>query len=157
MSRVLNVTLMLMASTAFARPWGGLDPGVASALDVIGTFGEPTKRATAKGKDVLVYSGDRAIKGTIQVQFKVDPAKQIVDRIDVYPEVEIPTAKIVELYGDACEAKSAVDESCYYKRETSTKHTYFLYLKLGLAIFFKDDNATVRSLAFLPAGASVTP
>ena len=153
MSRVLNLTLLLLATPALAKPWKGLDPGVASVLDVIGKFGEPSKRATAKGKDVLVYSGDRAIPGTIQVQFKVDPASQTVERIDLYPEAEIKAEKIVSDHGPASDPQEPADP-CYYRKETANKHAYFLYLKLGLAIFFKDDGSTVRSYSFLPAGAT---
>ncbi len=158
MSRVLNAAVLLLASSAFARPWNGIDPGTSSVIDVVGKFGEPSKRSEAKGKQVLVYSGDRAINGTIQVHFKVNPASQTVDRIDVYPAPEIKASQVEESYGGACDPSSAGggERPCFYKRQTETKHVYYLYLKLGLAVFFKDDQ-TVRSFSFLsPAAVAVT-
>jgi len=152
MSRLLNLAVLLVATAAFAKPWNGMDPGTASALDVIGKFGEPTKHSAAKGKDILVYSGDRAMTGTVQVQFKVNPSTQTVERIDLYPAPQITAADIEKSYGSVCDPRAPSDP-CYYRRETASKHTYFLYLKLGLAIFFKDDGVTVRSFSFLPSGA----
>ncbi len=160
MSRIVKLMVLVVLASwsraALAKPWNGLDPGVASVIDVIGKFGEPGKRVTLKGKDVLVYSGDRALKGAVQVQFKVDPKSQTVERIDLYPEPVITSAQIQKSYGEACAAHGPV-EPCFYSRETPTKHRYFLYLKLGLAIFFKDDNETVKSFSFLPAGSSPAP
>ncbi len=153
MSRVLNLAALLVATSALAKPWNGIAPGTASSFDVIGKFGEPSKKASAKGKEILVYSGDRAISGTVQVQFKVDPATNIVERIDLYPAPEITAEQIIASYGSACDTKKPV-EPCHYRRETPNQHTYFLYLKLGLAIFFKEDGTTVRSFSFLPPGAA---
>ena len=115
-----------------------------SDLDVSGKFGEPTKRVNARGQIVLVFSGLQAIKGTVQAQFKCDPTTKEVQRIDVYPEPVIDVAAIERSYGRSC-------EPCYWRKETAQKHPYFLYSKLGLAIFFKDDDKTVLSFAFLPA------
>lgn len=160
MSRIVNLLVVVVLASwsreALAKPWNGLDPGVASALDVVDKFGEPTKHVSIKGKDVLVYSGDRAIKGTIQVQFKVDPKSQTVERIDLYPEPVITSAQIQKSYGEVCAARGPT-EPCFYSRETPSKRRYFLYLKLGLAIFFKDDNETVKSFSFLPAGSVPAP
>lgn len=154
MSRLLNVALVMMTTAAFAKPWNGIEPGIASVIDVIGKFGEPSKRKQMSGKDVLVYSGDKAMQGTVQVQFKVNPATQTIDRIDLYPAPVITAQAIEKSYGTSCQVQEP-SEPCYYKRETATKHAYFLYLKLGLAIFFKDDGVTVRSFSFLPTGCSV--
>ncbi len=156
MSRVLKLAVVMGASTAFAKPWNGIDPGVASSIDVVGKFGEPSKRASVKGKEVLVYSGDRAINGTVQVQFKFNPNTQTIERIDLYPAPSISAADIEKSYGPVCEP-SAPSDPCYYRKETASKHVYFLYLKLGLAIFFKEDGVSVRSFSFLPAGAAPAP
>ena len=138
---------------AFAKPWQGIIPGGGSSeIDVIGKFGEPTKRVAARGQLVLVYSGVQAIKGTVQAQFKCDPLTREVQRIDVYPEPVIDQAAIEKSYGKSCEATSGI-EPCYFRKDTAQKHSYFLYPKLGLAIFFKDDNTTVLSFAFLPPQA----
>ena len=152
MSR-LAFLLAFCSLMAFAKPWQGIIPGGGSSeIDVIGKFGEPTKRVAARGQSVLVYSGLQAIKGTVQAQFKCDPATKEVVRIDVYPEPVIDQAAIEKSYGKACEATSGI-EPCYFHKDTALKHPYFLYPKLGLAIFFKDDNTTVLSFAFLPPQA----
>lgn len=151
MSRFLFLSLVAAVAplSAVAKPWNGIIPGVSSTIDVIGKFGEPTKRVMAKGQEVLVYTGQAAITGTLQAQFKTNPSTHVVERIDVYPAVSIPTAAVEKSYGKACDPLEAV-EPCYYRKESQTMKTYFLYLKLGLAVFFKEDGKTVQSLAFLP-------
>lgn len=149
MSRFLFLAALLSVA-ASAKPWQSILPGGSSAIDVVGKFGEPTKKLTARGQEVLVYTGAKAIKGTVQAQFKCDPDTKEVKRIDVYPEPVIDVAAIESSYGKACDAAKPV-EPCYYPKETPQKQVYFLYLKLGLAIFFKDDGKTVQSFAFLPA------
>lgn len=148
MSRLAYV-LVLVSSAALARPWQGITPGASSELDVVGKLGEPTKRVAAKGQTVLLYSGLQAIKGTVQVQVKCDVASRSVQRIDVYPEPVITAPEIEASYGKACGATGAA-EPCYWRKETAQKKPYFLYAKLGLAIFFKEDGNTVLSFAFLP-------
>jgi len=118
---------------------------------VAGKFGEPTKKLNARGQEVLIYTGAQAIKGTVQAQFKCDPQTKQVDRIDVYPEPILDVDAIEKSYGKSCTETQSV-EPCYFKKESAQKHTYFLYVKLGLAIFFKDDGQTVLSFAFLPPG-----
>lgn len=149
MSRFLFVVAALLSPLAGAKPWQGIHPAASSAIDVIGKFGEPSKKVTARGQEVLVYTGAKAIKGTVQAQFKCDPETKEVKRIDVYPEPVIDLAAIEASYGKACDPAKPV-EPCYYQKETPQKQVYLLYLKLGLAIFFKDDGKTVQSFAFLP-------
>lgn len=151
MSRLTLTLLTMLPALAFAKPWQGIIPGTSSAVDVAGKFGEPTKKLSARGQEVFIYTGVQAIKGTVQAQFKCDPQTRLVDRIDVYPEPVLDVAAIEKSYGKSCtETRSA--EPCYFKKESAQKHTYFLYLKLGLAIFFKDDGQTVQSFTFLPPG-----
>jgi|APLak6261679142_1056127.scaffolds.fasta_scaffold00011_142 hypothetical protein len=148
MSRFALV-LGLAPLMAFAKPWQGILPGGSSALDVIGKFGEPTKRVSKGATEVMLYSGLQGIKGTVQAQFKLDAVTKEVQRIDVYPEPVLDVAAIEASYGKSCEVTQAV-EPCYWRKETAAHHAYFLYAKLGLAIFFKDDGKTVLSFAFLP-------
>lgn len=149
--------LTLVSLVSFAKPWQGINPGGgASELDVIGKFGEPTKRVNARGQLVLVFSGVQAIKGTVQAQFKCDLTTKEVQRIDVYPEPVIDVAAIERSYGKSCEATQG-EEPCYWRKETAQKHPYFLYSKLGLAIFFKDDDKTVLSFSFLPVQQQQQP
>lgn len=156
MSRLLFVILVAaLPATALAKPWNGIHPGVSSSLDVIGKFGEPTRRVTVKGQEVLVYSGPAAITGTVQAQFKCNPQTHVVERIDVYPAPVIPEAAVEKSYGKQCDPMEAV-EPCYYRKESATMHVYFLYVKLGLAVFFKDDK-TVQSMTFLPSAAQPAP
>lgn len=154
MSRIvppaLLVLLALAPGSALGKPWQGIIPGGGSSeLDVIGKFGEPTRRLSARGQTVLVFSGLQAIKGTVQAQFKCDPSTKEVQRIDVYPEPVIDVSAIEKSYGKSCEATGGA-EPCYWRKETPQKRPYFLYPKLGLAIFFKEDDKTVLSFSFLP-------
>jgi hypothetical protein len=149
MSRLV-FALLLAPCLALAKPWQGITPQGSSEVDVVAKFGPPTKRVTAKGHTVLLYSGLQVIRGTVQVQFKLDPVSQEVQRIDVYPEPVILAEAIESSYGRSCEATGAV-EPCYWRKETAQKAPYFLYPKLGLAIFFKEDQKTVQSFSFLPA------
>lgn len=139
----------LVPCAALAKPWNGIHPGASSTLDVIGKFGEPTKRVTAKGQEILVYSGPAAITGTIQAQFKCNAATHIVERIDVYPSPVIPVGAVEKSYGKQCDPMEA-KEPCYYRKEGTGQKVYFLYVKLGLAVFFKEDGKTVQSFVFLP-------
>ncbi|HEY0881976.1 MAG TPA: hypothetical protein VGD87_10625 [Archangium sp.] len=148
MSRLV-FALALLPCLAAAKPWQGITPQGSSEIDVVGKFGEPTKRVSAKGLTVLVYSGLQAVKGTVQVQFKVDPVSREVQRIDVYPEPVILAEAIESSYGRSCETTGAV-EPCYWRKQTPQGGAYFLYAKLGLAIFFKADGHTVQSFSFIP-------
>jgi len=148
MSRVLFIALLLSAAVSGAKPWQGIHPGVSSALDVYGKFGEPTSKTEMKGQLVLVYSGLQAIPGTVQAQFKLKAGTQTVTRVDVYPAPVLDKEAIEKSYGSRCEGQTPT-EPCYFVKEVSGKRPYFLFLKLGLAVFFKDDG-TVQSFAFLP-------
>jgi hypothetical protein len=149
MSRFLCLALLLLAAPTLARPWQGIRPGQSGPLDVIGKFGEPTKKAEVKGQLVLIYSGLQAITGTVQTQFKLSPGGDTVARIDVYPAPVIDTEAVEKSYGPKCDAKQPV-EPCYFVKEAPGQKPYFVYVKLGLAVFFKDDGRTVLSFAFLP-------
>lgn len=153
MSRFVFLVLALAALGVAAKPWQGIHPGVSSTLDVFGKFGEPTKKTEAKGQVVLIYSGIQAPGGTVQVQFKLVPGTQTVARIDVYPAPQIDKQAVEKSYGPKCPTEEPEKaEPCYFLKEAEGKRPYLVYLKLGLAVFFKPDG-TVLSLAFLPAKA----
>jgi hypothetical protein len=139
---------LTLASPALAKPWQGITPGVSNNMDVVGKFGEPTKTLTEKDKQTLVYSRDNAIKGTVQSQFKVNSLK-VVERIDVFPAVTLDVAAIEKSYGPKCDAKAS-NEPCFVEKQSPSKARYYVYAKLGLAVFFKDDGKTVKQLVFLP-------
>ncbi|MDP1914997.1 MAG: hypothetical protein Q8L14_02040 [Myxococcales bacterium] len=154
MSRFLFLAVILSGAAALAKPWQGIQPGVSSALDVFGKFGEPTRKTDLKGQTVLVYAGLQAVPGTVQAQFKLAPGTQTVVRIDVYPAPKIDKEAIEASYGPACNPKVKnpdAESPCYFVKELAGKKPYLLFLKLGLAVFFKDDGKQVQSFAFLPA------
>jgi hypothetical protein len=152
MSRLLWTLMLLSAVPAAAKAWNKITPGTTTRDEVVAKFGEPTKTTKAKGLEVLVYTKEQVIKGTTQAQFKVNPETKVVERIDVYPEPEITPDDIENSYGGECDKKKPV-EPCYQRRAGEGKKSYFLYVKLGLAIFFKDkdDGQVVQSFTFLPA------
>jgi hypothetical protein len=43
------------------------------------------------------------------------------------------------------------------KKITDNFKTYFVYVKLGLAVFFKDDNKQVSSLVYTPMSGAPKP
>ncbi len=149
MSRLLISLWLCGASVAVAKPWQGIEPGVSKKADVVAKFGEPSKSLDSRGKAVLVYEEKTAIKNTVQVQFKLAPGTGVVERIDVYPLVILSADAIEKSYGTSCDAEEPT-VTCYVKKETERGGLYYLYNKLGLAVFFKDDNNTVQELAFLP-------
>lgn len=147
--RALCSIFVLASTVAFAKPWNGIEPSVTTKDAVLKKFGEPSKTSTISGHEVITYSAFKAIKGTVQAQFRIDPATAVVDRIDVFPEPILDQDAIEKQYGVECEAGEA--DGCYVRRAQEKKPVYFLYAKLGLAIFFKEDGKTVQSFAFLPA------
>jgi hypothetical protein len=149
MSRLLLIITVFSALSSIAKPWQGIEPGASSELDVIGKFGEPTRAAQAAGRKTLVYSGNQAITGTLQAQFKLSANGQFVERIDVYPAPVITLEAVQKSYGPECVGKNP-EEPCYFRKETPGQSLRLIFLKLGLAVFFKADGKTVKSFTFLP-------
>jgi hypothetical protein len=147
--RTLALVAVLAASlTASAKPWQGIEPGVSKRDDVTTKFGEPSRVVTNDNKEVIAYFGKEAIKGTTQAQFKLDATTKVVERIDVFPGPVIDKEAIENTYGPACPGGPAPASPCYLKKMTDEFRVYFLYQKLGLAIFFNDDGKTVHSFIF---------
>lgn len=142
------VALLLAALPAAAKPWQGIEPGVTKREEVIQKFGEPSRVVANTDKETIAYFGKEAIKGTTQAQFKVDTATKVVERIDVFPGPIIDKETIENSYGPACPSGPAPANPCYLKKMTEEFRTYFLYPKLGLAIFFNEDGKTVHSFIF---------
>jgi hypothetical protein len=139
--------VMLLSAPGWAKPWNGIDPGSSVRTDVVKKFGEPSKVTVAGSHEVLTYLKDKAIKGTVQSQFRIEKESGVVDRIDVFPEPIIDQDAIEKNYGAEC--SPGEKEGCYLRRTQDKKPSYFLYSRLGLAIFFREDK-TVQSFAFLP-------
>lgn len=152
------VAALATATAGLAKPWNGIEPGATKKDEVIKKFGEPSKVVKAEPKETLAYLGEKAIKGTTQAQFKVDSASGTVERIDVFPGPVIDKDMVESSYGAACPASGpAPKDPCYAKKITDNFKTYFVYVKLGLAVFFKDDNKTVSSFVFTPMAATAKP
>lgn len=147
--RTLALVAVVIASLpAAAKPWQGIDPGVSKKDEVTQKFGEPSRVVAQGDKEVIAYFGKEAIKGTTQAQFKVDTATKIVERIDVFPGPVIDKEAIENSYGPACPSGPVPANPCYVKKVTDEFRTYYLYSKLGLAIFFNEDGKTVHSFIF---------
>jgi hypothetical protein len=142
------VAVLVAAVPALAKPWQGIEPGVSKREEVLKKFGEPSRTVTTEGKEVIAYFETEAIKGTSQAQFKVDAKTQLVERIDVFPGPVIDKETIEDTYGAACPAGKAPPTPCFLKKLTDDFRTYYLYPKLGLAIFFNEDGKTVHSFIF---------
>jgi hypothetical protein len=150
MRPAITALILLASPLAFAKPWNGIIPGKSKKADVVEKFGAPSKQVNANGREVYAYLKEKAIKGTVQAQFKVDPATGLVDRIDVFPAVEVSRADVVESYGPECPEKVAAGSPPCFLKRTDGKRVYYLYASLGLAVFFKEDAAQVQSMTFLP-------
>jgi hypothetical protein len=149
MRTLVLVAVLIAALPAVAKPWQGIEPGVSKKDEVTQKFGEPSKvKDEQRGKEILAYFGKEAIKGTTQAQFKVDTATKVVERIDVFPGPIIDKDAIENSYGPACPSGPAPATPCYVKKVTDEFRTYYLYSKLGLAIFFNEDGKTVHSFIF---------
>ncbi len=142
------IAVLFAAAPALAKPWNGIDPGSSKREEIIKKFGEPSRTVTTDGKEILAYFDKQAIKGTSQAQFRVDPGTQVVERIDVFPGPVIDKETIENSYGPACPAGKMPSTPCYMKKLTDDFRTYYLYPKLGLAIFFNEDGKTVHSFIF---------
>jgi hypothetical protein len=153
MKTIAIVAVLLAAAPAVAKPWQGIEPGQSKRDQVIQKFGEPSRVVTSEGKEIIAYFEQKAIKGTKQVQFTVDPGTQQVERIAVFPGPVIDKESVESTYGNACPAGKAPAAPCYQKKITDDFRTYLLYPKLGLAVFLNEDGKTVHSFIFTPQPA----
>jgi hypothetical protein len=151
MKTIAIVAVLLATAPAVAKPWQGIEPGQSKREQVLQKFGEPSRVVTAEGKEIIGYLDQKAIKGTKQVQFKVDPATQLVERIDIFPSPVIDQEAVEGTYGPACPTSGkAPPTPCYVKLLTDDFRTYMLYTRLGLAVFFNEDGKTVHSFIYTP-------
>jgi len=152
-SLVATLALTCLPLTALAKPWQGMEPGVSTREDVVRRFGKASKTVTSEGRELFAYFGKEGIRGTTQAQFKFDALGK-VERIDVFPAPVIDRRTIENSYGVACPAGPLPARPCYLRKITDDFKTYYLYPKLGLAIFFKDDEQSVHSFIFTTPGAA---
>ena len=158
-STPLLALLLLVPAAAGARPWNGIEPGVTPRDEVVKRFGPPSKTLTVEGRQVLAYTGSAAIKGTAQAQFRVDLATGVVERIDVFPGPVVDRETVESTYGPPCPAAGAAPPGgiCFQKKLTDDFRTYYVYPRLGLAVFFDEDGDKVQSFVFQPVKPARAP
>ena len=147
MKTLTLVAVLLAAAPVVAKPWQGIEPGQTRRDSVVKKFGEPSRSVVTDGKELLAYFDQKAIKGTLQVQFTVDVDSQQVERISVFPGPVVDRESVESTYGPPCPGKATAG-ACYQKRITDDFRTYLFYARLGLAVFLNEDGKTVQSLTF---------
>lgn len=148
-TRTLLVTLLLVAGAAGAKAWNGIEPGVTRRDEIVKRFGPPSKTITVSGKEVLAYTDSSALKGTSQAQFRVDPASGVVERIDVFPATVLDHDTVEATFGPMCPKSGAPQPAaCFQKKLTDDFRTYYVYTRLGLAVFFDENEDRVQSFVY---------
>jgi hypothetical protein len=147
--RLAILTLLVTAAAAQAKAWNGVEPGVSRRDEVVKRFGPPSKTLTVSGKEVLAYTDAAAMKGTSQAQFRVDPQTGVVERIDVFPATAIDHDTVEATFGPPCPKSGAPQPAaCFHKKLTDDFRTYYLYARLGLAVFFDETDDRVQSFVY---------
>jgi len=154
MKRLVILVLVSLPALAEAKPWLGITPTESTRADVVKKFGEPSKKVPQDGgKELIAYTGEKAIPGTREAQFTIASGK--VEQIVVFPTSAVELSEVEETYGKSCAASEKPPANCYSKLLSDNFKTYFWYKKLGLVVFFLDDKKTVHSILFnapAPAG-----
>lgn len=150
MKYLLLIPALLASAGAQASSWKNITPGVSTRQDVLGAFGEPAKITTVSDREILAYLGTRGIEGSRQAQFRVVTATRVVERIDVFPASKISRELVVATYGPLCGEAPAADTACYLEKISADTRVYYLYPKLGLAVFFQKDGKTVFNFVYVP-------
>jgi len=85
-------------SSAAARAWKGINPGVSAQAEVVKRFGEPTARTKRGGRIVLAYFGEQALEGTKQAQFHLDASGTVLE-ITIFLADVADFGRVNEVYG----------------------------------------------------------
>lgn len=145
----LAAALLLLPALTHAKAWNGIEPGVSRRDDVVKRFGPPSKSLTVSGKEVLAYTDAAAMKGTSQAQFRVDPSTGLVERIDVFPATVVDHETVEATFGPLCPKPGAPQPAaCFQKKLTDDFRTYYVYARLGLAVFFDETDDRVQSFVY---------
>jgi len=156
--RLAILTLLVTAAAAQAKAWNGVEPGVSRRDEVVKRFGPPSKTLTVSGKEVLAYTDAAAMKGTSQAQFRVDPQTGVVERIDVFPATAIDHDTVEATFGPPCPKSGAPQPAaCFQKKLTDDFRTYYVYARLGLAVFFDETDDRVQSFVYTAPRPPVAP
>ena len=157
-ARALLSTLLLLGTVALAKAWNGVEPGVTRRDEVVKRFGPPSKTLTVSGKEVLAYTDSSAMKGTSQAQFRVDPSTSLVERIDVFPSTVVDHDTVEATFGPLCpKAGAPQPAACFNKKLTDDFRTYYVYSRLGLAVFFDESEDRVQSFVYTAPRPVPTP
>jgi len=159
---LLAAVLLVLPAGAHAKAWNGIEPGVSRRDEVVKRFGPPSKSLIVSGKEVLAYTDASAMKGTSQAQFRVDPSTGLVERIDVFPATVVDHETVEATFGPVCPKPGAPQPpACFQKKLTDDFRTYYVYPRLGLAVFFDQTDDRVQSFVYTtprPApGAATAP
>jgi hypothetical protein len=135
---VVSALLLLLAFSASAKGWKGIEPGKATRKQVIEKFGEPSKEFSKGGKlsNAMNYQGDEAIEGALEVNMFFDK-NDVLFRIDVFPSREVNLAQVKRIFGKD-----------YQERITKKGFTFFNYWRVGMVVFFEKDEDVVHSFMF---------
>jgi hypothetical protein len=156
--RFLLAPALLLPLAALAKPWNGIEPGVSHRDEVVKRFGPPNKTLTVSGREVLAYTEATAIKGTSQAQFRIEPTTGVVERIDVFPSSAIDRETVESTFGPPCPKPGAPPAAtCFQKKLTDDFRTYFVYARLGLAVFFEESEDRVQSFVYTAPKAPPAP
>jgi hypothetical protein len=89
------------------------------------------------------------MKGTSQAQFRVDPSTGLVERIDVFPSTVVDHDTVEATFGPLCpKAGAPQPAACFNKKLTDDYRTYYVYSRLGLAVFFDESEDRVQSFVY---------
>ena len=142
--------LLLPALPSLAASWRKIEPGVSSRTEVLSLFGEPSQTLKPGDKEVFVYRDGRRLKGTQQVKFRAERSTGKVDRIDVFPTVEVDRAAVESTYGPAC-PDNVPGPRCYLPKLTEDNRIYFHYPTQGVGVFFRPNGRIVFAFAYILA------
>jgi hypothetical protein len=126
--------------------WKEIEPGISRREDVVNRFGLPNAIFTVSDPEVLGYADSAKMKGTLKVNFIVDPATAVVQEIHVYPAPAIKHGTIESHLGPECpEARAPQPTACFQRAAGPDR---YVYSRLNLEVFFERDRGpgTVRPL-----------
>jgi hypothetical protein len=147
LAQLAMIALVLAGpSSAAARAWKGINPGVSAQAEVVKRFGEPTARTKRGGRTVLAYYGDQALEGTKQAQFHLDSAGTVLE-ITIFLAAPLDSETIEGTYGKPAQ-KTFVED---------TFQKVWVYPSQGVTVYWAKDGSGAEALSFGPARAGTRP
>ncbi|WP_257454341.1 hypothetical protein [Archangium lipolyticum] len=150
--RTALVSLLLASGrTATAAEWNGAEPGITRTQELLQRFGKPARRSQKGGQLLLDYRGRTLPRDTRGVRFHVDPERELLQRIEVFPRKPPTRAELEETFGPACVDEARSEAPCYQVRATPDNQLSFHYPTLGVEVIFQ--RGRVRTLVYQPVDA----